>query len=384
MQNAVKVSRNIGLDVARSTAIIFVLIAHFSMFFSTKTNISPILHGFGFFGVELFFVLSGLLIGRILIRDLLYNHSFQALLSFWKRRWYRTLPAYYLIWSILFFRSGSDPNNLVHLFMLQNFFYGPRDLFFGVSWSLAAEEWFYLLAPLLMYTILKFKITNPRKLMINMCFIGILLAPVLRLIFALLFDQHEHWGDIRKSSFIRLDAFLFGILIATIQSYYPYVFTFINKHKYFFLSLSAVGLGLCSTQFRNMENIATIFNKTILFTLTDFFIALVLILFDSSNLFSKWRNSWKEKVVFFISITSYSVYLIHWDIMIKFMSYKVGTASLGLITVLLLLCTCTTYIVASFIYMFWERPFLAIRDNNYVIKNILTFNRTLIDKNSTP
>ena len=95
-------TRVIGLDILRCCAILGVLVAHGLTFLYPHVPPIPIgdwtfLLGYlghgGFYGVELFFVLSGFLIGRILLRtgDRLSEPS--ELLRFWSRRWFRTLPA---------------------------------------------------------------------------------------------------------------------------------------------------------------------------------------------------------------------------------------------------------------------------------------------------
>ena len=82
-----------GLDVFRAFAILFVLIGHSF----EHSKIPPQLQVFGrlgILGVELFFVLSGFLIGSIIMR-LIDKNSFQNfsdIVIFWKRRWLRTLP----------------------------------------------------------------------------------------------------------------------------------------------------------------------------------------------------------------------------------------------------------------------------------------------------
>jgi len=80
--------RIIGLDSLRAIAILLVLMAHF-------VNKLDFL---GLYGVELFFSLSGFLIGGILYRSMASEHcwSFKHVKSFWVRRWWRTLPNYYL------------------------------------------------------------------------------------------------------------------------------------------------------------------------------------------------------------------------------------------------------------------------------------------------
>ena len=78
----------------RAMAIILVLICHSGLE-------SPLMYQLGFYGVELFFVLSGFLIGQIIIRDVLQRPSTKTLITFYKRRWLRTLPLYYMILLLL-------------------------------------------------------------------------------------------------------------------------------------------------------------------------------------------------------------------------------------------------------------------------------------------
>ena len=84
--------RNYGLDLIRSLAICLVLFAHFT----TKAPACGVL------GVELFFVLSGFLIGGILYQTLRNQDPihFRDIWLFWKRRWMRTLPNYYLFLAV--------------------------------------------------------------------------------------------------------------------------------------------------------------------------------------------------------------------------------------------------------------------------------------------
>src|SRR4051794_29328701 len=83
--------RRFGLDLVRSTAITCVLLAH----------MVNGLEWLGVYGVEMFFSLSGYLIGGILLRDVERAGRFR-MLEFLKRRWYRTLPNYYLFLAIFF------------------------------------------------------------------------------------------------------------------------------------------------------------------------------------------------------------------------------------------------------------------------------------------
>ena len=144
--------RNFGLDVIRASAIGMVLVCHFTMKHAqfTGTNPPAWLSIGGLFGVELFFVLSGFLIGGILLRMARTGADFQDWLIFMVRRWMRTLPLYYfwIIFLALFFPPDSETTDHVirYLTITQNLFTSfPADGWFPVSWSLAVEEWFYLI-----------------------------------------------------------------------------------------------------------------------------------------------------------------------------------------------------------------------------------------------
>src|SRR5687767_9357597 len=144
-----KSHRLFGLDVLRAFAILLVLAAHTW----PSRQAGAWANAFGVLGVELFFVLSGFLIGGILFRlsERGQLSTWQDLMSFWRRRWFRTLPNYYLFlmlhvawrtWVLGF--PGVIHTNWEHFVFWQNFDHGPS-YFFAEAWSLAIEEWFYLL-----------------------------------------------------------------------------------------------------------------------------------------------------------------------------------------------------------------------------------------------
>jgi peptidoglycan/LPS O-acetylase OafA/YrhL len=136
-----------GLDVYRAIAIIIVVLGHSSfMLNGTAMENFPWLGLVD--GVELFFVLSGFLIGSILIKTIdknEYKLTSKTLFNFWKRRWFRTLPNYYLILIIytLFVSYGVVDADIsqfdwTFFFFLQNFATPFYD-FFWESWSLSIE-----------------------------------------------------------------------------------------------------------------------------------------------------------------------------------------------------------------------------------------------------
>jgi peptidoglycan/LPS O-acetylase OafA/YrhL len=160
-------SRIPELDGIRAVAIWMVLILHiFYGWVPSNYNFSPIpgfvtlVVGHGWLGVDLFFILSGFLISGILLDSKERPHYFR---NFYARRFLRIMPLYFavvLVFFVCYSRykdyfvlSTLFAANLAHLFNI-GVPHGP-----GVLWSLAVEEHFYLLWPLLVYLLDRSKLT---------------------------------------------------------------------------------------------------------------------------------------------------------------------------------------------------------------------------------
>lgn len=139
--------RNIGLDFIRALAITMVVISHY-LGVIHPDSLQSIQAFLGGGGVELFFALSGFLIGRILIKIADFP-TWESLKTFMIRRWGRTLPSYYFVFLLLILLVPPKENILWHILhyatMTQNLFINPVDIWYGVSWTLAIEEMFYLI-----------------------------------------------------------------------------------------------------------------------------------------------------------------------------------------------------------------------------------------------
>src|SRR5258708_3318141 len=164
----IKEQRNFGLDLVRAVAVLTVVFYHGEPFLSNHDNLKHIYSFFEIDGVPIFFVLSGFLIGGILLKIINNtNFGWKDLYGFWIRRWFRTLPNYYLVLLFLmgyYFLNGINlPNELVKYFFFCQNFSTPHPNFYDVSWSLSVEEWFYLSIPLLLFITLKFLPNKKRE-----------------------------------------------------------------------------------------------------------------------------------------------------------------------------------------------------------------------------
>ncbi len=176
MRNILKIELNperiFGLDVLRALAILFVVIEHGTELLPEKLQIISRL--FRFDGVTIFFVLSGFLIGGILIKLLEKNKvTLPILLNFWKRRWFRTLPNYFLmliflmLLDILFNPDAFSVENVAPYFIFAQNLFQPHPWFFHEAWSLSIEEWFYLIIPaLIMVSIRFFRLSLQKSILI--------------------------------------------------------------------------------------------------------------------------------------------------------------------------------------------------------------------------
>ena len=154
-----------ALDGIRGLAILVVLLHHFRFLFNPtfpfQFTLMKMLN-LGWCGVQLFFVLSGFLITGILLDSRASPNYFTA---FYARRFLRIFPLYYVYLAVMFAGShlfhrefgGLDPlasvNPWWYLTYLQNF--RPNSMLFDSYlahlWSLAVEEQFYLVWPLLVW-----------------------------------------------------------------------------------------------------------------------------------------------------------------------------------------------------------------------------------------
>jgi peptidoglycan/LPS O-acetylase OafA/YrhL len=170
-------------------------------------------------GVDLFFVLSGFLIGGILLDARDSTNYFRV---FYARRFFRIVPIYFacLIGAAtlgLFVSSGSAAKLawmyearlpwISYFFFLQNFWMAKASTYgvfgLGVTWSLAIEEQFYLTLPVLIRKL-------SQKRLLQAILLGIVLAPALRIVL------HTAWPEHYLSWIVmmpcRADALLLGVL----------------------------------------------------------------------------------------------------------------------------------------------------------------------------
>lgn len=235
-------------------AILFVMVGHGNTILANILP-APLLGVFVFDGVSIFFVLSGFLIGKILIDHLdKQGASGSSILNFWIRRWFRTVPTYFFVLSILILCHYATKRRTSIAFWKYYVFvqdlFTPHPRWFQEAWSLSVEEWFYLTIPLLILVCHRLFRSGTRSVP-YLCIAVILLVPLIRMDRAFSMDvlSFDDWDlYFRKQVITRLDSLMFGVLGAWVSVKHLAIWA---RHRslLFFTGISLMVLDKCLFQF---------------------------------------------------------------------------------------------------------------------------------------
>jgi peptidoglycan/LPS O-acetylase OafA/YrhL len=351
-------TRIFGLDLLRALAIILVVLSH-GQFLLEGTP----LRGFPFIklvdGVDLFFVLSGFLIGGIILHEINKDerYNYKSVFRFWLRRWFRTLPNYYLILIIniiiVYFGWVEEDISMFNwkfFFFVHNFihpFYG----FFWESWSLSVEEWFYFIFPLLLFFARSFIRPMQAYFIFTLAMIAI---PLYLRHFA--FDPRldDFWMDVsrRKVVVFRLDSIAFGLLAAWLYYYFKLLLQKISS------ILFITGI-LLLVLFNYVDRSSgSYIGQVLQFSIVPFSVMLLLPKLASWNM----KRSWLNRVITHISKISYSMYLINLGIVAALIRDNFATFYdfQGIFVYVVYWALVIGF--SSLLYYYFEKPVMNLRD----------------------
>jgi peptidoglycan/LPS O-acetylase OafA/YrhL len=210
-------ARSAGLDALRALAALTVALAHSLLVFYSDNNATPLRMVFlaAAYAVDLFFVLSGFLVGRILLE--VSGRSTAAITTFAWRRWWRTVPNYilFLLLNIIVWKwvQGQFPEHGRYWLFAQNFAWS-QPMFFVESWSLAVEEWFYVLVVLAALLVHRGGGGNLAQRWF-LILAGIVIASIaLRIVMSAISPALGWDLGGRKITVLRLDGLAYGMLVA--------------------------------------------------------------------------------------------------------------------------------------------------------------------------
>ena len=204
------------LDFIRALAIVSVVICHFSSFQAETLGVPKVgifsAIGLGGYGVDLFFVLSGWLLGGILLKEIRETGNLD-LKNFYRKRWLRTLPCYFAVLTGTLLQRAASQNfqaiDLAYFGFLQTYMF-DRLKFLTISWSLCVEEHFYLLiAPCL-------QLFRRSKFLIGCALLVLIALPS--------FFKAMGWYQNSMQTHVRIDQCATGVMLALLRSLNQEVF----------------------------------------------------------------------------------------------------------------------------------------------------------------
>lgn len=353
------------IEGLRGIAILLVLVSHFVIvpYFAELHFLK-----FGFWGVNIFFVLSGFLITELLLRALnRQEENKQILKTFYIRRTLRIFPIYYLTIALLFFFNIENAREvtvytLTYTYNLANVWGGINSNIVTHFWSLCVEEQFYLFWPVLLVFV-------PQKYFLHLIWFMIIIGLGSRLLF-LGFE----WPGYERyiwSTAACFDCLGMGALLAWMKTNRPdqlkkivryYLIPLIMVTGFFILS-KLTGAGDDSFLFAG-------FGRTMV-GITGFFLVGICALETS-----KWgKHLLTGKLLRFFGRISYGLYVYHWIIFVLLHdsirewiqqmqsdSWVIEKLKYNTYIVSFVVLTILSVLVASVSYRLIEKPLLRLKE----------------------
>lgn len=348
------------VDAIRAFAVLLVILFHLEI---------NIFSG-GFLAVDVFFVISGFLITRLLVHEF-YESGTISFKTFYTRRIRRLMPTLFLtifltfVLTFLSFSPSDFMNATNSMFMsavaLSNFFFLSESDYFDIysnfkpllhTWSLGIEEQFYLLFPAFLFVLLKVFGKNKKGIILSL----ILLA-VLSICYTYFTSQSTSWdaltGLLKNGEEVKLETssvhfyllpfrlfeFLIGGIVALMRI--PKIKSELSK-----LGIHAIGLLI-------------VFGSTLLLSKDTAYLSLlniipcigvaILLYFSPSKYLS---FIYDNKFLRYTGKISYTLYLMHWLVIVIYR--YVFNADFGFIEQFGMFAI--MYLLSALIYEYYEKP----------------------------
>lgn len=368
-----------SLDILRGIAILLVIGNHVD---PTVIDGAPVLKGgagfvywrikqLGWSGVDLFFVLSGFLIGGLLLTELERRGTIDCV-RFWIRRGFKIWPSYFALLLVL---AGFGVTHFVDVTswvtMVKS--WGIHGLFFqnylarnpnGPTWSLAVEEHFYLLLPLLLLG-LNWLAARRGRTSLALLPVGVLAVAIVCFAFrvANVLLGYVDPNDFMQSHF-RLDSLMLGVYCQYVWMKRTVILQWLSTHRS--LALVLVALLVSPSFFLSRSN-------PVMFTVG--FIGLgvgyaMLLLVVREGFPARWEASKLGWALSWIGAWSYNIYLWHFFIprmnLLWFADVNAALvrhvhSDIPLLALQGALYALYAVVVGAIATQIFERPFLALR-----------------------
>ena len=286
--------------------------------------------------VEFFFVLSGFVLYPQL-KKVIDNKK--NLIVFYKRRWIRTLPLYFVILILVSILTNHffDKDFFKYFFLLQKFL--PNLIYndyYPVAWSLSIEEFFYLSFPL-------FLIFSTKKNFLQVSLFIFILIIFIKFLLVNKFDANYY----RTGTFLRFDAILFGFLISHFRNTF-----FKYKRLIIFFSFFSISIFLFGYDYFTTNKIIS-FNRFIFILMMQIISGLTMFSFILLEPFLKNDNL--KKLIVLLSQQTYSIYLFH--VILIYILNNMNYSVYIIMPIYLFLL----FSISTIVYNYFEKPLLKLR-----------------------
>ena len=358
-----------SIDSLRALAVLAVIIYH------VDVNYLP----GGFLGVDLFFVLSGYLISSLIIKEFRKTGTVN-LYNFYIRRARRLLPAVYfmitvglvvmvLFNEVLLRKSHLDAifgyiysSNWWYIFHKLDYFdsFGAQSPFKHL-WSLAIEEQFYMIFPLLFLLVNRKKKSKDGTYKLNKNFLYVVLGLILVSLIAhiLLFDINNI-----SRIYFGTDTRAFSLLVGVVGAIlYPMerLHSKVTPQQnmiYSILSLVSIA-GLITVMIYTSEYNTWLYRGGFLLVA----ILGLIVIISSGKQHTLMSRLLSFKPIVFIGKISYSLYLWHFPVLVLTTPVsEIGNPNI----IFVILRVILTFILATASYVFVETPIRKLGFKNYI------------------
>ncbi len=359
-----------GLDTLRTLAILVVMMYHIKRFLPP---VLKLVGSVGWMGVDLFFVLSGFLIGTQILRPVAQGRSIDVR-GFYERRAYRILPAYLVV--LFLYLSVPAWREQAHLPALWKFLsftanlvmVYPAQRAFSHAWSLCIEEQFYLVLPVIV--ILLSRKPDVRR---TILLIGTLIGAGMLIRSWELFHVIRAPGisdelaevltakRIYYATYSRLDALIAGVSLALIQQFSQRKWEWLKRRANLVLVVGVMIAGCGIWLFRAADPSS---DDPLGIILGFPVLALGIALLVASTTTGKGLLSKRVPGCNVVATLAFSLYLTHKEVAhldrlwLPWLERESSWKGVAIYTL-------TFFAGATLLYLCVERPFLLVRDRRF-------------------
>jgi len=354
-------SRLAGLDTLRALAIALVLMSHYNGFVRHAPGFG-VIGSIGWAGVDLFFVLSGYLIGNQLVAPAARGESLN-LRTFFARRLLRTLPNYYVVLAVylLLPDSAIAGKSMApvwrFLTFTQNFGlnYGET---FTHSWSLCIEEQFYLVLPLAVIALVGSR-RSPRLLWYAL--VAAIAAGITARGIAFMDGKDVFAAPVYYSSFARFDELLPGVAIALLKNFHPAAFARLLRYGNALLVTGLAGAAAVLYGVMNEAPTAFLASTFGLSLVAASFALLTCAALSPSSLLNRLHIPGAAR----LALWSYAVYLVHKPVFMALRPELLGRGIDPSAPLTIIIVMAVGILGGWLLYRLVETPFMLLRARLY-------------------